>query len=260
MNNKLKKHNSIKVILLLVFSFYLSFPFCSVKSETVEPIQRVETQPDDVPVFGAPVCLLVGLNGNELTYREISALAGFELFTVPYRSDIKELSKQINPTQIIIKHPSGFVGLYSVDGQLVRGVQTVNLDEFAAGQGTPQSIIQPTEGNPMYETIYYPGSVTGAVPHGGLGSVEAPKGRGLARHLLKTTALLGLRPFQYPGYFMAYNTYDEEKLFPALLLPQVPSVIGAVASYADAKLDQHEYDVAKTQPRDYMFQPIIEGY
>ncbi len=260
MNSKSKKCNSLKIILLLLLNLSLCLPTYSSKPTTSEPIQRVETQPSDVPIFNAPICLLVGLNSPELTYREISVLAGFELFSVPYRSDIQKLVEQINPTQIIIKHPSGFVGLYSTDGQLIRGVQTINQDEFANGQGMPPSIIQPTEANPMYENLFYPGSVTGAVPHGGLGYTPPPKGRGQARHLLKLSALLGLRPFQYPGYFMAYSTYQDEKLFPALLLPQVPAVIGAISSYADAKLDEGEYETARTQPRDYMFQPVVEGY
>ena len=264
----MQKFNKVALIVVLNLSFIFIFCLPNFSSELNnnkdkkdDIVQRVETQPSDIPVFGAPVCLLVGLNSTELTYREISSLAGFELFSVPYRSDIKTLIEQINPTQVIVKHPSGFVGLYAIDGQLIRGVQIIrNNEDFASGQGTPSSIIQPIGANPMYETVFYPGSVTGAVPHGGLGYTAPPKGRGTARHLLKISTLLGLRPFQYPGYFMAYNTYEEEKLFPALLLPQVPSIIGAVSAYADAKLDQGEYETYRSQPRDYMFQPVIEGY
>ena len=261
-----KNFNKVILILILNLSFIVIFSLPNFSSESNSEsnkdtvVQRVETQPSDIPVFNAPVCLLVGLNSTELTYREISSLAGFELFSVPYRTDIRTLVSQINPTQVIIKHPSGFTGLYSIDGQLVRGVQLVRNNDFANGQGTPYSIIQPTEGNPMYETVFYPGSVTGAVPHGGLGYAKPPKGRGTARHLLKIATLLSLKPFQYPGYFMAFQTYDNEKLFPALFLPQVPAVIGAVSTYADARLDSGEYETARTQPRDYMFQPIIEGY
>ena len=261
MNKKINSFVKTIPVIILTVSFAAAFilPVFSAPSVS-EPVQRVETQPSDIPIFNAPVCLLVGLNSTELTYREISSLAGFELFSVPYRSDIKTLTEQIKPTQIIIKHPSGFVGLYSIDGQLIRGVQVVNQDEFASGQGTPSSIIQPTEGNPPYENIYYPGAVTGAVPHGGLGYATQPKGRNTGRHLLKIGTLLGLTPFQYPGYFKAFQTYDKEKLFPALFLPQIPSVIGTISSYADAKLDTGEYETARSQPRDYMFQPVIEGY
>ena len=266
---ELKKYTSfIKVtsILILNLSFMIIFCLPNFSSDTNSKenkdtvIQRVETQPSDIPVFNAPVCLLVGLNSTELAYKEISSLAGFELFSVPYRTDIKTLVDQINPTQVIIKHPSGFVGLYSTDGQLVRGVQIVRNNDFANGQGTPPSIIQPTEADPMYENVFYPGSVTGALPHGGLGYTTPPKGRGTARHLLKIATLLSLKPFQYPGYFRAFQTYNKEKLFPALFLPQLPTVIGAASTYADAKLDEGEYETNRAQPRDYMFQPIIEGY
>ena len=215
----------------------------------------------EVPTFNAPVCLLVGLNNNELSYREISNLSGFELFSVPYRSDIKTLVEQIKPTQVIIKHPSGFVGLYSVDGQLIRGVQAATGSEVAISpQAVPPSIIQPTDANPVYESVYYPGSQTGAIPHGGLSPASPPKGRGALRHFLKLTTLLSLAPFQYPGYFKAFSTYQQEKLLPALALPNLPVAIGAAATYADSKLDASEYENARSQPRDYMFQPVIEGY
>lgn len=224
--------------------------------------QRIETTPQDIPNFKAPVCLLVGLSGNELSYREISSLTGFELFSVPYRSDITTLVEQIKPTQVIIKHPSGFTGLYTTDGQLVRGIETLigGTDTVLNPASMPPSIIQPQEANPMYENLYYPGSLTGSVPHGGVGYVEPPKGRNTFRHFLKLAALTGLVPFQYPGFFMAYSTYNQEKLFPALVLPNVPLAIGAAATYADAKLDEGTYQDARTQPRDYKFQPEIEGY
>lgn len=213
------------------------------------------------PIFQNPVCLLVGLSSNELSYRELSGLSGFELFNVPYRADVKALVGQVKPVQIIIKHPSGFVGLYSPQGELLRGVQTTTGTDVTSGADVvPPSIIQPVEANPIYENVYYPGSVTGAIPHGGLGYTESPKGRGVFRHLLKLATLTGLVPFQYPGYFMAYNTYSEEKLFPALALPNAPLAIGAAASIFDAKLDEAQYEQARSQPRDYNFQPVIEGY
>src|SRR3989338_7334574 len=97
MNKKFKSFIKIIPVIILTLST-LFLPGFSAPS-TSEPVQRVETQPSDIPVFNAPVCLLVGLNSTELAYREISALAGFELFSVPYRSDIKTLTEQIKPTQ-----------------------------------------------------------------------------------------------------------------------------------------------------------------
>ncbi len=210
-------------------------------------------------VFANPVCLLVGLNSNELSYQELSGLSGVELFSVPYKTDVKALIAQMKPTQVIIKHPSGFVGLYSTDGQLIRGVQTTGNPTVAIGAGvTPPSIITPTEANPPYENLFYPGTDTGSVPRGGIGYKPAPKGRNLKRGLLKLAAITSFAPFGYPGYFKSYG--KQSQLLPVLLGPQVPLAIGAAASYADAKLDSQEYEQARSQPRDYMFQPVIEGY
>lgn len=253
---------SITLILAgIVLNIFL--PAYSYDSNIIDVNQRIETRPEDIPQFSAPVCLLVGLNSPELAYREISALSGFELFSVPYRSDIEKLVGQINPTQVIMKHPSGFVGLYTIDGQLVRGVQTVRPNEVALGaQIIPPSIIQPTEADPAQSAIYYPGSLTGGVPHGGIGYEPPPQGRGIKRHLLKLAALTGLVPFQYPGFFR--NGFQAQSptrtIVPYLFATQIPFAIGAASTYADAKLDESAYEEARTQPRNYKFQPVIEGY
>ena len=266
--NKIKIRDFYLMIMLSILAISFSLPVLSydlpspVLNEQIQNSPQVLVQPStNIPIFNSPTCLLVGLNSNELSYREISNLSGFELFNVPYRSDIKTLVEQIKPTQIIIKHPSGFIGLYSIDGQLIRGVQTTYENQVAIGGGAmPPSIIQPTEANPPYESQFYPGSATGSVSRGGVGYAPPPKGREVLRHFLKLASFLGLAPFQYPGYFNASRTYNQEKLLPALALPNVPVAIGAAATYADAKLDAAEYENVRNQPRDYMFQPVIEGY
>ena len=267
MKNKEQKFLLILFLSLLITNTsLLSYSLADdpkIEPTTIQPpevTQRIETQPEDIPNFKSPLCLLVGLSNSELAYQEISNLSGFELFSVPYRSDIKALVDQVKPEEVIIKHPSGFVGLYTPDGQLIRGIKTNLGDPSTAAGALPQSIIQPTEANPIFENLYYPGGVTGSIPHGGLGYTPQPTGRGVKRHLLKLGSLLGLAPFQYPGYFMAYSTYKDEKLFSSLLLPQVPHVLGAINTYTDSKLDEAEYNQARNQPRDYMFQPVIEGY
>ena len=255
----------IKIIVCLLVVLLCSFNFSFVLAASPSDVnQRIETTQEDIPNFSSPVCLLVGLNSSELSYQEVSALSGFELFSVPYRSDIRTLVEQINPTHVIIKHPSGFVGLYLPGGQLVRGVQTsLSNQNNIVSQGVPSSILQPVEANPVYDGLYYPGSLTGGVPHGGIAYTTPPKGRNLKRHFLKLASLLSLVPYEYPGYFKVFQYAHGPKnslLFPYLVGSQVTPAIGAAASYADAKIDEAEYNDARTQPRDYKFQPVIEGY
>lgn len=225
-------------------------------------VQRIETKPTDIPNFKNPIVLLVGLSSKELTYRELSNLSGFEFFSVPYSTDIKKLSQQINPPQVIVKHPSGFVGLYTAEGQLVRGVETETGNEgIADANGVPPSIIQPIDTDTSHREWYYPGSLTGSIPHGGLGYEPPPKKQSRLRGLIKLAAFGSLVPFQYPGYHRDLTVLDgERQLFPALFAPIAPNVITSTASYFDSKLDQAEYESARTQPRDYMFQPIYENY
>ncbi|OGI19481.1 MAG: hypothetical protein A3B68_04110 [Candidatus Melainabacteria bacterium RIFCSPHIGHO2_02_FULL_34_12] len=257
------KDIKIKNILGLVLCIMaLNFSLPSYSEDTSLAIKaQTQLDPSKVPSFNNPVVLLVGLSESELSYREVSSLAGFDFFSVPYRSDLKALTSQVNPAQVIIKHPSGFVGLYSPEGQLIRGIDTTMGPEVSVNAGNvPPSIIQPTEANPIFENLYYPGAVTGSVAHGGLGYTPPPRGRTFGRFLLKLATFTGLTPFQYPGYFQHFATIEQRQIFPNLLLPNVPIAIGAAAQYADAKFDQAEYQDARTQPRDYMFQPVIEGY
>jgi len=257
MKNITAKRIFTVLLVLLVCTFGVP---SNASDSQIDVQQRIETTPEDIPTFNKPVALLVGLHGSDLQYNEISALSGFELLTVPYRSDINTLVKQVSPSQIIVKHPSGFVGLYGSDGSLVRGVKTIyDVNEANVG-ATPPSIIQPIEASVPYPELITQGSLTGTVPHGGLGYKAPSKGKSVMRHLLKLGTLVGLAPFQYPGYFNAYSTTNTEKLLPSLLLPQVPLAIGAASTVVDARLDEAEYEYARTQPRDYKFQPIIEGY
>ena len=263
MKEKTKHYlKSFVIVLLFAISILVQpMPVISSDSSTLLPQTNQPINVNKENLFDVPVTLLVGLSSSELSYREISALSGFELFTVPYRADIKNLVEQIKPSQIIIKHPSGFTGLYTPEGQLVRGIQTIAGLEVSVNTGTvPPSIIQPEVANPVYENVYYPGANTGEIPLGGVGYTPPPRGRGLKRHLLKLLTFTGILPFQYPGYFKDFGTTAQKQLVPSLLFPHIQGGIAAAAQYADAKLDAAEYENARTQPRDYMFQPVIEGY
>lgn len=259
--SKIKLSISISLLFLITSLIIQPLPVISADPSATLPQTNQPIDPKKENLFSVPVTLLVGLSGSELSYREISSLSGFELFSVPYRSDIMSLVNQIKPSQIVIKHPSGFTGLYTPEGQLVRGVQTVAGQEVSVNAGTvPPSIIQPEVANPVYENVYYPGAQTGEIPHGGIGYTPQPRGRGLKRHLLKLLAFTGAVPFQYPGYFRFFDTLNQRNLVPSLLFPNAQLGIAAGAQYVDARLDSAEYADARTQPRDYMFQPVIEGY
>lgn len=252
----------LATLVLILLTFLPGHSFDSVRP--VIERDGTTTQNETESIFNNPVTLLVGLSSTELSYHEISNLSGFELFSVPYRSDIMALVEQINPSQVIIKHPSGFVGLYTIEGQLIRGVETTTASQIAGfPDSVPPSIIQPTEANPIFENVYYPGSITGSIPHGGVGYTPPPKGRGIARHLLKLAAFTGVTPFAYPAYsdrYYASFPRPQRTLGSVFALSAIPTGIAAASSYFDARFDANDYNNARTQPRDYMFQPVIEGY
>lgn len=265
---KLGYRNVFKYICCLSFVvlFFTCTSFLNVFSNHEEPVLVQDTQEEEAPSFTNPVALLVGLNSNELSYREISNLAGYELFSIPYKSDIQGVIEQIKPTQVIIKHQSGFVGLYTPSGQLVRGVQTIYGEQaFTGDQTSAPSLLQPTEANPVYDNVFYPGSVVGSVPYGGLSYDARPRGKSIFRNFLKLLSFSYLAPFRLQS-FGVYKPSDV--IYPnspnpplgAVLLPAVPAAINSVSSYVDSRFDGAEYDAARSQPRDYKFQPIIEAY
>lgn len=254
----------LAVVALLLFNYSLS-----VVSSFEEHVPQVNNKIKDgtqLPDFTSPVALLVGLNSSDLSYRELSNLVGYELFSVPSRSNVQEIISQIQPTQVIIKHQSGFVGLYTPSGELIRGVQTIYGDQTAnLNQTVPQSILQPQEANPLYDNVYYPGSAVGTVPYGGLSYDTRPKGKSIFRNLLKFLSFTYVTPpVPYPGFFNTDNftngTLPVNPPLGAVLLPTVPAAINAGSSYLDTRFDGIEYDQARSQPRDYMFQPVIESY
>ncbi|MBI2995281.1 MAG: hypothetical protein HYY52_01035 [Candidatus Melainabacteria bacterium] len=255
------KINYLQFIVLFLIIAFIQAPSFSTELNHLPESDSNNSSP--LLAFKNPVCLLVGLSNNELSYREISSLSGFDFFSVPYRADIVALVQEIKPSQVIIKHPSGFVGLYSTEGQLIRGVETQGGSEISTYPNSEvPSIIQPPNSyNGYFQNVYYPGLETGSVPHGGVGYVQPPKGRNLPRHLLKLATLASFTVFQYPGYFNAFSGQNNKgSLFSSLLLPNIPIGISAAATYADSRFDETQYEQARTQPRDYMFQPVIEGY
>lgn len=257
-----------KFVLNLSLSLLVVINIClpAYSTDDIVPVVNPSDSSSNTKVkFNNPVCLLVGLNSSELSYHEVSSLSGFELFSVPYRSDIRALVEEINPSQIIIAHPSGFVGLYTSGGQLVRGVETTTRqhDITLFPNAVPPSIIQPQEANPIFENVYYPGAVTGQVPHGGLGYQAPPKGRSSLKNLLKIAAFGAIVPFQYPGYFTGTKLgviTEPSNVAASLFYQAIPSTISAASAYSDARFEASEYEFARTQPRDYHFQPVIDGY
>lgn len=262
----------IKCIIFIFLLIRISGPgFCESFQANPQPVisnlnsgsnvqQRIETKIEDIPHFANPVVLLVGLDNKELTYREFSNLSGYDFFTVPYGTDTTNLVEQVKPNQVIVKHPSGFVGLYSPSGQLIRGVETISGNEEIAINGVPESIVKPGDSVP-FDMINYPGAFTGSVPQGGLGYVPPPTNPTLKRHILKTVSYGAIGSFQYPGFFKGLDPFDSTtSLLPSLIFPLAPNLISTVASYVDSKLDQQEYARVRTQPRDYKYQPEVEGY
>ena len=254
----------LATLLLMLLTFLPCYSFDSVRPLIEKDGTTVQNETGSI--FNNPVTLLVGLSSTELSYHEISNLSGFELFSVPYRSDIMALVGQINPSQVIIKHPSGFVGLYTIEGQLIRGVETTTASQIAGfPESVPPSIIQPTQADPIFENVYYPGSVTGAIPHGGLGYTPPPRGRSIGRHLLKLAAFTGVTPIAYSYYFNRDKGFfgfprAQNTLSGLFAVSAIPTGIAAASSYLDSRFEANDYNNARTQPRDYMFQPVIEGY
>lgn len=275
MNYKSKINFLTLAIVLVLFLPCSLFAYDGVEQPDNQQLNQDSQMPEPQPVtekkeriFKNPVCLLVGLSSNELSYREISGLSGFELFSVPYRFDINSLVEEIKPSQIIIRHQSGFVGLYTPGGQLIRGVQGIASADLASIPGSvPESIIQPSQANPLFDSVYYPGgTAAGSIASGGIGYNKQPTaGRGGKwRNLLKLASFGYIGIPMYPKYFYGNATITGtdrgDSIFGSLLLPALPNAVSALATYTDTKIEAAEYEQARSQPRDYKFQHETDGY
>ncbi|MCE2929532.1 MAG: hypothetical protein LW817_07885 [Candidatus Caenarcaniphilales bacterium] len=213
-----------------------------------------------------PIILLIGIKGNELAPEEYGVLQGKKIIEVANSSNIQDSITNTNAREVIIRQNSGFVGLYSPNGILVK---SINL---ADGSNPTQKVLV----NP-HQTIAYRDQHDYSYPVGGRidpyqaktlevsgeNHARLAPGWGYNSHMQqpksKRSALITflnfapldtVTPINYPG------TFDQWNLTAAYGLGVIPHLGGLFANMTRAKADQKDYEYYKMQqPQAYIEAP-----
>lgn len=240
--------------ILLILSLFLSF--------SINPVNAAGNN-----------VLLVGVTQSELSANENQALLNKKIQEIPFSGDWQEDIKIYQPDQIIIKQPSGYVGLYEPSGNLIRKVGLVNppnisqytLPEAAYTQEktyaqkgalgyTSGGTIDPYSartGDQRAYNYYYNRNQQNLAPGWGYNQIRPQPSKGNAiLNFLSFAPLDTVTPFNYPGNFGGGSISS------VYGLGVLPHVGGLFLELKRAGQNQRQADTYRTQVPFYSEQPI----
>lgn len=204
--------------------------------------------------------LLVGVTADELADHELKILKGKKIIEVPYNLSWRNTLDNTHPDEVLLKQNSGFVGLYTPGGSLVRAI------DLEAGNPYLEKNPAPPERIPEAHEIEFNqlGYSTGGQidPYQAQGYHYEPKdGSKLAPgygynpqvqqprvfhksawvDLLNFVPIDTITPFNYPG------TFDQTGIGAAYTLGAIPHIGGAVAQWRRAKSEKENFDYYQSQ-------------
>lgn len=211
--------------------------------------------------------LMVGATVDDLAESEKSILDNYEVVQVPAESAWERVLEQSDATRVIIKQPSGFVGIYDADGKLMRRV-----GQQAPKQGLATPLVSqdanPNAVRPDANFTYYQWDQLGYNTGGrrdpyraqfnsekhnmqklapGWGyhrEVEKPSKMDMVYRLFSFMPNDTTTPFNYPG------TWDSANVPIAYTLGAIPHIGGAIYEYKKGNEDHERYE-AETKPVPY---------
>lgn len=236
-----------------------------------------------VPAFASNSVLLVGVSPTELNSSENGLLAGKELVNIPFSYSWLGNVKQIEPSSIILRQPSGFVGLYDPKGNLIRQVSVIDpvidSEYNYSGIGKSPYLRQDASTNRWDVLGYTTGGrrnqysgLTNEVIHNnhpklapGWGynsqvrngsSNGGPNGGGIKNALLSFVSLLptdAATPFNYPG------TYTQLGISGGYAFGALPHIGGLAAQVVKARDNQAQYN-RQSNPVPYYSEAPPQAY
>lgn len=213
--------------------------------------------------------LLVGITADELADQERQILVGKKLIEIPRSNDWQQSIRESNADEIVLKQNTGFVGLYTPSGILVKPIESKEGNPYFQDQQLPPNVQQsgyysefnrvglPTGGriDPYKPTTVYRDTQDGSKIAAGYGynpQVDQPKiyKQSTLMNLLNFTPIDMVTPFNYPG------TFDQMSIHAAYGLGVIPHIGGAIAQWRRAKAEHENYEYYKHQyPPSYVDAP-----
>ncbi len=218
--------------------------------------------------------LLVGLTGDELADHERKVLTNKKVIEVPCSDNWQKTIASVQANEVILKQNTGFVGLYTSGGFLVRPLETQEGNPYFKNNAE----VPPTQrvGHQLEYSRY--GYSTGgridpyqpkadyyeprdsmrlAAGYGYNTHIDQPRTnkRTVIGDLFNFVPIDVVTPFNYPG------TFDQLGISSAYTLGVLPHIGGALVAMRRAQGDKANYDYYKQQyPPDHADTPPIVNY
>lgn len=225
----------------------------------------------EINLDGSEVLILVGIEAKEIADHERDIFQGKKVFEIPKSSDWQNKITSMGASEVIVKQSTGFVGLYSASGFLIKPIVTNDQMMNPAGTNPGPSYPDPNQRLTYEEYVYNP-YLTGGIPNPyalpptaepnnnarlapgwGYNSQvnKPPSKRSVVMDFLNFVPIDTMTPLNYPGYF------DQRNLTTAYGLGVIPHIGGLIARTRRAKADQSDYQYYKAQgPGDFIEYPV----
>lgn len=221
----------------------------------------------------APVIVLVDLHTWDLADSEMSLFNNKKILEVTRVDGWQDIVSEVEAANVVIKHQSGYCGLYTAQGEFLREVSLKDSDipEYYNRKFLPNGV--ETQKSKHWRDLGY--SVGGAVdpyrPHRearndeyaikdykrlspGWGYKTVDRRKGIGGHtsdFLRIAPLSTVTPFNYPGTFGTRTT-----LSAAWALGAIPHAFGLIGSIGQAKRDQQQYERALRSQEQFIDYPV----
>jgi hypothetical protein len=246
----LKKIFSITIVISLFFA--INTPLKS-SAEIYEPSRFV--------------VLLVGVKAHELAGYEQELLQNKRIIEAPKTNNWQKVLENSNASEVIVRQNSGFVGLYTPSGILLK-----SIDMADGSNPAKQYSSTPVQTMTYQEEVDFGYRVGGRIDPYKPMNVYEPKNnarlaagwgynstrnhpetrRGTLSRFLDLSPLDTVTPLNYPGYF------DQRNLTFAYGLGVIPHIGALAASTVKAKADHQYYDESRVNSGvpHYVEQPV----
>jgi hypothetical protein len=214
-----------------------------------------------------PVIVLVDIKSWDLADHEMEIFNGKKLVEVTKTDGWEDIVSETRAAQVIVKHPSGYTGLYSGRGEFIREIKLKDNDipQYYTQDPVPEPIQHQARKN-WEDTGYETGGVVdpykprrdkvsdGKYLNPGWGYATVPnKKRGFGSKVMdlaRVAPLDTVSPFNYAG------TYGGSSIAAAYGLGVIPHIGSFVASLRKGKDDNAQYNNSIAARNEFVDYPV----
>jgi len=212
--------------------------------------------------------LLVGITFDQLPQAEQDSLGDANLIEIAAGPGWQNYIRQSDADKVILKHPTGYVGLYSSDGMLLRQVNTQITQGFLEPQPTFQQSPPVTNNVTWYhwdqtgyqsggriepyrpQAVWHKRDQKDLAPGWGYDGKRGSSKTNILYNFMSFFPLDTVTPFNYPG------SWDESSIGWAYSVGSIPHIGGLAAEWRRAHNEKKQFEQASKQPPDHIEFPV----